>query len=97
MADENRDSLQDLFRLIRGGDTTSQVHVNAGGVGVWIAVTLAVSVFAVSVVHTLHMNREAARADAERAEMRQEIKRLNDYLAAIYMQAPSLRPKDKEQ
>jgi hypothetical protein len=41
-------------------------------------------------------HQEASRRDADIRELRAEVKALNDYLAAIYMQAPHLRPKDEE-
>lgn len=92
---ESKPELQDFVRFLRG-DTTAQVQVNAGGVGVWIAVTAAMVIAGVSIVNSMHMTRELARADAERKELRDQVQRMNDYLAAIYMQAPHLKPKDKQ-
>ena len=62
------------------------VSVNAGGVGLWIAVTCCIVSFVIN----------AAIAVAFLSHDR-EIERLQDYLAVIYSQAPHLKPADEKE
>jgi hypothetical protein len=62
----------------------SSIHINAGGMGVWLACTacavmLAVNLFLVA----LYIDQQ------------QQIRQLGEYLQAIYMMAPSLQPEKK--
>lgn len=67
---------------VKGGNST--VTINAGGAGVWIAVTCCMVSFVMNV----------ALAVAFISHDR-EIERLEDYLQAIYMMAPHLKPEPK--
>lgn len=62
------------------------ITVNAGGVAVWFAATCCAVALVASAFLALMVHDQA-----------REIDRLNDYLSAIYMQAPQLRPKEASQ
>jgi hypothetical protein len=53
-------------------------------------------VCALSVVFVVVSRQEAQRRDAEVSELRRDVQTLRDYLAAIYAQAPHLKPEDAE-
>lgn len=63
----------------------STVTIQAGGIGVWAAVTCCAVMLAVNLC-LLSMLADHSR----------QIDRLNEYLSAIYMQAPHLKP-EREQ
>lgn len=67
------------------GDNTATIHVNAGGLGLWAAVTCAVVCGALTVVLAAGFLFLAFKYD-----------RMQDYLNAIYAQAPHLRPKEEK-
>jgi hypothetical protein len=64
---------------------TANVSVNAGGIGVWVASTCA----AVAMTLCLAMGGVILNQQREIGELRQ-------YLAAIYMQVPHLKPEGSE-
>lgn len=69
----------------RGVSSASHITVNAGGIGVYIAVTccavmLAVNIFLIAII----VNHE------------RKIDDLGDYIHAIYMVAPQLKPESKK-
>jgi len=93
----NLDDVRGLFRQYAGavsGTSRAEVHVNAGGVGVWISTTACLVMLSALLVGTLFVLREFTRYDAQIAELRANDKTQADYLAAIYMQAPHLKPKE---
>ncbi|AMW36191.1 hypothetical protein [Xanthomonas phage XAJ2] len=67
---------------------TSNINVDAGGVAVWIAATCCI----VSIVVTLLLFVTFSFRDAEQ---NRKIDNLGEYLSAIYMAAPQLKPKEK--
>lgn len=75
-----------MARLERGQNNShATIAVNAGGVGVWIVCTLACVMLASNLfLVALYVDQQAQLRD------------LNAYLQAIYMQAPQLRPETKE-
>lgn len=64
---------------------TATVSINAGGIGIWIASTCA----AVSMTMCFAMGGVILNQQREIGELRQ-------YLAAIYMQAPQLKPEESQ-
>ena len=63
----------------------AQITVSAGGVGVWVAVFCAsICAVMVFVLGLLYLDQS------------RKIDNLNDYLTAIYMQAPYLQPESKK-
>jgi hypothetical protein len=94
--DNGDDNLPALLRALRGSNTTT-VNVNAGGVGVWLCLTALCVVCVVSVMTANERAKDVARQDREISDLRDDVQALNDYLSAIYMQAPHLKPKEPEQ
>lgn len=73
-------------RLLNTGNmNTAKIEVNAGGVGVWIATTCCIVMMAVSMFLALWV-----------VDLSRKVSDLNDYLNAIYMMAPHLKPKESE-
>jgi hypothetical protein len=63
----------------------STVTINAGGVGVWIAVTASAIMLAVNMVLVVILIDHGRRIDD-----------LQDYVHAIYMMAPQLKPEESK-
>lgn len=76
---EKADSL-----LKTGTMNSANIHVNAGGVGIWIATTACLMMLAVNVFLIWLFVSQSGKVD-----------KMQDYLNAIYMQAPHLKPKEK--
>lgn len=91
---DRHEELAGLLRALRGTNTTT-VQINAGGVGVWLCTTALAVVCALSVVFVVVSRQEAQRRDAEVSELRRDVQTLRDYLAAIYAQAPHLKPEEE--
>jgi hypothetical protein len=110
MTDETTDQLdrleqtaRDLQKLMHQnrsiGNATINASVNAGGVGIWIAVTCCCVMLSCIVIGSLWATREMARFDQEMQARKDENSKMSAYLSAIYVQAPQLKPKstkDKE-
>lgn len=82
------DRLDSLLRSLQPQSrvNSAQITVSAGGVGVWIAATASIlCLFAVMVLTMLYIDQ------------RREVDDLGDYLNAIYMQAPHLKPKEESE
>lgn len=85
-----------LSELLGRNNSKAEIHINAGGLGVWVATTACVAMLCVLVVGALWASREFARMDQQMVEAREEIRTTQNYLNAIYIQAPHLKPKEKE-
>ena len=75
--------VKDLLLNKSSNTTTITVGVNAGGIGVWIAVTCCVAMLAVNMVIMAVVMDHSRKIDS-----------LGDYLQAIYVQAPHLKSSD---
>lgn len=75
------DQFIDVMRRTGGNSAAITANVNAGGVGVWIATTCCLMMFAMNVVLTAVLVMHSRKIDA-----------LDDYISAIYMMAPHLKP-----
>lgn len=64
----------------------STISINAGGVGVWVATTACAVMLAVNVMLVGIIVSHERKLDD-----------LSDYIHAIYMMAPSLKPAEKQQ
>lgn len=86
--------------LDRMGDTrnigTANVNINAGGVAVWISATCCIAMLVATMVGAIWLGREFGSMESANHQQDKRISDLNDYLSAIYMQAPQLRPKDEK-
>lgn len=67
----------------RGWGGSSNVTINAGGVGVAVSLMCVVILVVISIFQNI-----------ESAQMSRKYDRMQDHLSAIYMMAPQLRPKD---
>lgn len=65
------------------------VSINAGGIGVWVATTCCVVMVCCGLIGALWVSYEFKRYD-------EKITALEDYIHAIYMAAPSLKPPEKK-
>lgn len=76
--------------------SASTVTVNAGGVGVWVCTIL----FSINLAFLISMSSSVTdridKQDLDRREDRAEIKRLNEYLLAIWAKAPYLKPEEEK-
>ena len=89
--------VKDLL-LNKGSNTTTiTVGVNAGGVGVWIAVTCCLVTLAMVIPGLFWVSHELQRQDARAAEQQIGIDRANTFLAAIWAQAPELEKRVKNE
>lgn len=70
------------------------ITVNAGGVGVWVAVTCCLVMLALLLLGSLWASRELMRSDQEMQARKDENSKMTAYLQAIYVQAPQLKPKE---
>lgn len=99
-----QNSVAELARSVglKIGDNTSTatIHVNAGGLGVWIATTCCIVMLVTSiilgVVFMWHEQEQQAQISAHEAEQQRKIDELYNYIAAIYAQAPQLKPKETD-
>ena len=64
----------------------STITINAGGAGVWIAVTCCIVSFVINVALAVAFLNHDRKIDD-----------LGDYLQAIYAQAPYLKPEEKKE
>lgn len=87
-----------LLGAMSGGTSRAEIHIHAGGagIGIWIATTACLVMLACGLVGALWMSREFSRYDARIAELQANDRTQGDYLAAIYMQAPQLKPKQED-
>ncbi len=83
-------------------NSASSIHVNAGGIGVWIAVICCATMLGSMIGIAFWFNGEMAHIAETRNEqnrrmdkLERDVRDMNDYLAAIYVQAPQLKPKEK--
>lgn len=76
--------LEQASRNLSGtGGNQATITLNAGGIGVWIASTCCVVMLACNVfLLALYLDQQ------------RQIAALNEYLSAIYMLAPTLKPKE---
>ena len=70
-----------------GNSSNATIHINAGGIGMWVAVTCCAVMFVLGV-------SMAVLGGMAYTSTQQRLDRMQDYLNAIYMQAPQLKPKE---
>lgn len=87
VAERVRQEVEGLREDLRQGanSNASNININAGGLGVWIAVTACAVMLGVSIFGaTIIVDQQRKLAD------------LQHYLSAIYQQAPQLRPNEED-
>lgn len=67
-------------------ESSSIITVNAGGIGVWVATTACLVMLAINLVLVAIVMDQSRKVDD-----------LGDYLNAIYMQAPYLKPPKEDE
>ena len=95
----NMDDVRGLLRRYAGavsGTSRAEVHVNAGGVGVWISTTACLVMLGVAVIGSVWMHREFTRVDVELTAIRERAQAQQGYLNAIYRAAPHLQPAEQK-
>lgn len=102
------DAIERFDRVLnRMGDAknigTANVNINAGGVAVWISATCCIAMMVGLVLGSVFLaskssslDREFNRIDQANHKQDKDLSDLHDYLSAIYMQAPQLRPKEEK-
>lgn len=89
-------ALLEEARALRGsltsGNSAATVNVNAGGIGVIIAVGACMLMLAVNVMQLA----DRTRMDNEIRELRAADKRHDDYLNAIYRRQPTSKPEESQ-
>lgn len=105
---ESKDDIAEGIGLLRGlispkigGDAKIELHINAGGVGVWIAATCCLitlsAVLVGGLVAGLWLTREFTRVDVTLSERKEENDRAQTYLSSIFGRVPELKSQiDKE-
>lgn len=90
------DSLNQTAKKLDGlssqGVNTTTVSLDAGGAGVWIAVTCVVVLAFMNVMQITTILRIESKYD----NLEDKYNRTQDYLNAIYAQAPQLKPKEEK-
>lgn len=74
---------KELDRLVPRNSNQTTLTINAGGIGVWIATTACCVMLGVSVLLGLWV-----------IDLSRKVSELENYVHAIYMIAPSLKPED---
>lgn len=102
MPTDRHEDLAGLLRALRGSNNTT-VQINAGGIGVGVSVGINILTFAAAAAMfwalsevKADMRKLDSDKSAEIRDLQRELQVAKDYLSAIYMQAPHLRPKDAE-
>jgi hypothetical protein len=78
------------------GSNQANFTFSMGSLGVWIASTCCLIMLAVALVGGMSILAFVNTTQADLAEQREKDQQHDDYLAAIYMQAPHLKPKEPE-
>jgi hypothetical protein len=83
------DKLGEVSKKLQSGSGSSEAHINvhAGGIGVYIASVCCAVMLAISIAASI-------LGSMAYFSMQQRMDRMQDYLNAIYVIAPQLKPKD---
>lgn len=84
-----------LGRLTAPTASSSNVRIDAGGVGVWAATTACMVMLGVMFFGAIWMGREFDKKDRELSELRAKTQTQQDYLNAIYQSLPNLQKQEK--
>jgi hypothetical protein len=74
---------RELGAFLPKNNNSATITVNAGGLGVWIATTACCVMLGISVLLGLAV-----------VDLSRKVSELENYVHAIYMMAPSLKPED---
>lgn len=89
--------------LLPQNSSKSEININAGGIGVAIVAAIALVMFTVNTMQARQIERQDSTIIEMRRQQDDTVKELNrkydrmqDYLNAIYAQAPYLKPSEKK-
>lgn len=90
-----------IMRALSGNSSArSDIHVNAGGVGVWVAASacaaMLVGMIVGGIIGGLWLHREFTSIDADLIAIRDRAQAQQGYLNAIYRAAPQLQPVEQK-
>lgn len=74
----------------------SQISINAGGIGVWIATSCCLIMLFCGLIAAFWVSREFNQMDAQMTTLRNDNDVMRQYLTSIYQQAPWLKRPDEE-
>lgn len=93
--------VRELLMSSIGGGGKAEIHINAGGIGVWVCAAACAAILAAvvvgSVVGGMWLSREAQRMDARAAEQEVKIDRANVLLSATWQHVPEVAEKVKQE
>lgn len=88
-----------LDRIERGAGSVgvgqSTVNLNAGGIGVWLAVSACAVSVSLTIVAVIFGALAISQLGQQFNNQSREVGRMQDHLTAIYMMAPHLKPKEQ--
>lgn len=84
-ATERVDRLMRALPAVAAGNSNANININAGGLGLWVAITACMAMLAANVILVAILIDHGRKIDD-----------LNDYLTAVYMMAPHLKPPEKK-
>ena len=85
-----------IFDRRKSESNNATINVNAGGMGLWVAVTCCIVMFFCSIICATFFVITIDNINAELRERKEENSKMQSYLNAIYVNAPSLKPTDKK-
>lgn len=91
-----REAKETIQRFGRSTGNHATITVTAGGFGVWLTTTAAAVMLAVNVLLILIYVGDKQAVAKSISEIKSDVSKTQDYLNAIYMQAPQLRPKQEK-
>ena len=99
IADDERKALVEGMRSLASAlhnfdgsrGNSSNVRIEVGGAGVWLATTCCLIMLGMMFVGGLWASREFGRNDAEHAELRRTDNDLKDYISAAYQVSPEFQ------
>ena len=85
-----------IFERRKSPSNNATINVNAGGVALWIAVTCCIVMFFSSSICAVFFVITIDNIHSELQERKEENSKMQSYLNAIYVNAPSLKPTEKK-
>ena len=79
------------------GNSSTRIVISAGGIGIWVCAMCCILMLVIGLMLSMFAAHKFIDQTADIRELRRESQTLKDYLAAIYAQAPHLKPKESEE
>lgn len=87
---------QSLERFALPTANSSNVRIDAGGVGVWAATTACMVMLGVMFLGGIWMGREFDKKDRQISDISKKIETQQDYLNVIYQSLPNMQKSEKK-